>query len=196
MVCTGNIVGLQANVHFGVSYPGTGVYPGPWDLTLMGFLTFDPSSSLIISMDISLLNFGAALNRPNTINPLSGISYQTELAVQVCGISVLGKVGTQIFNPNGGTCVNGPLKIWENTIGQSDYDYCMAFMTGQIPSPLTGQPLPFGSYDRVNSNSVVCRSTHVLLSLYDPVHHCPHVSPMGGGKCIDFSYRSFYNHTY
>jgi len=195
-VCSGNIVALQANVHFGISYPGTPVYPGPWDLTMMGFFTFNEATALISSMDVSLLNFGAALDRPNTIDPSTGITFQMELMVQICGISVYGKVGPQVFNPTGGTCVNGPLRIWQNTVGMSDYDYCMAFLSGAIPSPLSGLPLPFGSYNRVNSNSVVCRSTHVLLSIYDPVHHCPHVSPTGGGKCIDFSYRSFYNATY
>lgn len=194
--CEGNVVAMQANVHFGVSYPGTAVFPGPWDLTMMGFFTFDESKSLIKSMDVSLLNFGAALDRPNIVSPYSGITYQMELMAQICGISVTGKVGGVTYYPGGGTCATGPLRIWENNLSMSDYDYCMAFLSGQIPSPQSGKALEFGSYNRLNSNTVVCRSTHVLLTITDPVHHCSHVSPAGGGKCVDFSYRSFYENTY
>jgi hypothetical protein len=195
-VCAGNVVAIQANVHFGVSYPGTPVYPGAWNLTLMGFFTFDEMKSVINSMEVSLLNFGAALDRPNIVNSNTGFTYQQELMAQVCGISVYGKLGDKVFNPAGGTCMTGPLRIWQNQIGLSDYDYCMAFLSGQIPSPLTGKPIEFGSYNRLNSNTVVCRSTHVLLSVYEPEHHCPHVSPNGGGKCIDFPYSSFYDNVY
>jgi len=52
--------------------------------------------------------------------------------------------------------------------------------------------IPFGSWNRANSNTVVCRQLHTILTPLRPDIHCPHVSPSGGGACIDFPYASFY----
>jgi len=59
---------------------------------------------------------------------------------------------------------------------------CVTFMSS----------IPFGSWNRANSNSVVCRQLHTILTPLRPDIHCPHVSPSGGGACIEFSYESFY----
>lgn len=40
----------------------------------------------------------------------------------------------------------------------------------------------FGRYTNVWSDSVVCRSIHIVLTLTRPQHHCKHVGPTGGGK--------------
>lgn len=57
--------------------------------------------------------------------------------------------------------------------------------------------IDFGSYDRANSNSAVCRNLHTNLLAQSPVDvgamvHCKHVSKEGGDICVDFSYESFY----
>jgi hypothetical protein len=50
-----------------------------------------------------------------------------------------------------------------------------------------------GSWNRVNSNTVVCRQYHAWLATVDPSMHCSHIGPSGGGKCIDFTYGSYYH---
>ncbi|EPS41734.1 hypothetical protein H072_4341 [Dactylellina haptotyla CBS 200.50] len=49
---------------------------------------------------------------------------------------------------------------------------------------------PFGSYTDIWSDSVVCRSIHIVLTLVRPDAHCPHVGPTGGMKCVDFDYKT------
>ncbi|KAE8449581.1 hypothetical protein EG329_007911 [Mollisiaceae sp. DMI_Dod_QoI] len=51
---------------------------------------------------------------------------------------------------------------------------------------------PFGNFDEVWGNNVVCRSVHVILALVNPDTHCPHVGPTGGGKCVDEGYNEGY----
>ncbi|KAF3938897.1 hypothetical protein ABW19_dt0210174 [Dactylella cylindrospora] len=48
---------------------------------------------------------------------------------------------------------------------------------------------PFGSYTNVWSDSVVCRSIHLVLTLTRPDAHCAHVGPTGGMKCVDYDYQ-------
>jgi len=52
--------------------------------------------------------------------------------------------------------------------------------------------IPVGSFDRANSNSLVCRLIHNTLVPLRPQIHCPHVGPTGGGKCIDTPYNSLF----
>jgi len=56
--------------------------------------------------------------------------------------------------------------------------------------------IPVGSFDRANSNSLVCRLIHNTLVPLRPQIHCPHVGPTGGGKCIDVPYSEFYTEPY
>ncbi|KAF3909186.1 hypothetical protein ABW20_dc0100894 [Dactylellina cionopaga] len=49
---------------------------------------------------------------------------------------------------------------------------------------------PFGSYTDIWSDSVVCRSIHIVLTLVRPDAHCPHVGPTGGMKCVEFDYKT------
>ena len=71
---------------------------------------------------------------------------------------------------------------------------------------------PFGEWDELWGDNVLCRTLHVLLarlrpdvSVHCPEHtplrdpliplrqvHCSHVGPSGGGKCIDVDYNSVY----
>jgi hypothetical protein len=51
---------------------------------------------------------------------------------------------------------------------------------------------PFGDYDEVWADSVVCRIIHVILARVRPDVHCMHVRPTGGGKCVDEPYNQGY----
>jgi hypothetical protein len=78
--------------------------------------------------------------------------------------------------------------LTKGTSGPSaPYENCKAFMR-------TG--IPFGTWNRANSNTVVCRQLHSLLTVIRPEVHCPHSSPGGGNTCIDFPYSSFYDTSY
>ncbi|KAJ6256805.1 hypothetical protein Dda_8673 [Drechslerella dactyloides] len=46
----------------------------------------------------------------------------------------------------------------------------------------------FGSFTNIWSDSVVCRSIHLVLTITRPAAHCPHVGPSGGMKCVDYPY--------
>ncbi|KAK6523077.1 hypothetical protein TWF281_002500 [Arthrobotrys megalospora] len=48
----------------------------------------------------------------------------------------------------------------------------------------------FGTFDKLWSNSVTCRTVHLILAEVDPDVHCPHVGPTGGGKCVDYPYNN------
>lgn len=50
----------------------------------------------------------------------------------------------------------------------------------------------FGSYDEIWGNNTVCRTIHVILAKHDPIVHCPHVGPTGGGVCVDIDYNQYY----
>jgi hypothetical protein len=80
----------------------------------------------------------------------------------------------------------GSNEIWANNYGLSPYDYCFGFLSG----------IEYGSYNRLNSNTVLCRLVHAQLTLFDPAAHCSHVSPGGGMACVDFTYESFYSKHY
>jgi hypothetical protein len=55
------------------------------------------------------------------------------------------------------------------------------------------QSIPFGSWNRANSNTVTCRLLHSILTIFRPQVHCPHSGKTGGGKCVDVPYTSYYN---
>lgn len=64
----------------------------------------------------------------------------------------------------------------------ANFDDCVAFM----------KSIPYGSWDRANSNTAVCRQLHTLMTPYRPEVHCPHAGKTGGGMCVDFPYESFF----
>ncbi|KAK6355512.1 hypothetical protein TWF696_004611 [Orbilia brochopaga] len=46
----------------------------------------------------------------------------------------------------------------------------------------------FGDFDKLWSDSIVCRIVHLMLADVDPEEHCPHVGFDGGMKCVDYPY--------
>lgn len=67
----------------------------------------------------------------------------------------------------------------------TDFNDCFVFLSGT----------PFGTWDDLRQNSVLCRYYHVLLALADKMH-CKHVGKTGGGKCFDRTYESYYDTKY
>lgn len=49
-----------------------------------------------------------------------------------------------------------------------------------------------GDYNEAWSDTVACRTIHLLLVQIRPEIHCPHVGPTGGGKCVDKPYLDKY----
>ena len=64
----------------------------------------------------------------------------------------------------------------------TDLADCVAFM----------HSIPYGTWDRANSNTAVCRQLHTLMTPYRPEVHCPHAGKTGGGMCVDMPYESFF----
>jgi hypothetical protein len=86
---------------------------------------------------------------------------------------------TLVVNP--ATCTPGTY------VGSySDFTDCVTFMNS----------IPYGSWNRANSNSVVCRQLHTILTAFRPAVHCPHAGKTGGGACIDFPYNDFYTNDF
>ncbi|KAK6523083.1 hypothetical protein TWF694_005981 [Orbilia ellipsospora] len=46
----------------------------------------------------------------------------------------------------------------------------------------------FGTFDKLWDDTVTCRIVHLVLAKADPVEHCVHVGPTGGGKCVSYPY--------
>jgi hypothetical protein len=166
-----------------------------YTLTQTGFFTFNGNNK-IITFDLSILNLGAAVD-PTT-------DQQREAAIlQTCGLLTLfpnsmnGQPGTctatfgsassypggnavsnYTYNPS----LNIPYPGVSNTTGPA-FSNCVAFM----------HTVPYGSWNRANSNTFVCRQLHSLLTVWRPDIHCPHTSPNGAMTCVDFPYASFYD---
>ncbi|KAJ8072314.1 hypothetical protein PM082_015873 [Marasmius tenuissimus] len=56
---------------------------------------------------------------------------------------------------------------------------------------------PFGTFDEVWGDNLVCRIIHLLLTTIRPEAHCPHVGPVGGNgpdnfKCVNIDYTQGY----
>jgi hypothetical protein len=65
----------------------------------------------------------------------------------------------------------------------SSVDECVSFLTG----------IAVGSWNRANSNSVICRSFHSILGVVaQPSVYCPAIGPSGGGLCVDVPYDSHF----
>jgi hypothetical protein len=182
-------VGVQVNIFFcSQAQPCAAGPVGKKDgygytLTQTGFFTFN-GADRIIAFDLSILNLGAAVDAATPADQ--------ELQIQqTCALL------TVVPNPqDGGPGTCGPTfadsASYANTNPLSNYQFnpsagafgnCVGFM----------HSIPFGSWNRANSNTFVCRELHSLLTLYRPAVHCPHTSPAGGMTCIDFPYDSFYN---
>lgn len=64
----------------------------------------------------------------------------------------------------------------------ASFDECVATLSARR----------YGDYNEAWGDNIVCRSIHIFLTLARPEHHCPHVGPTGGGKCVDVPYGQDY----
>lgn len=132
------------------------------NLTQTGFYRFN-SDDLIVSLDLDILNIGAVLD----VYPTPEI--QNATIINLCKTLVL----TPGFCSNPATDPDGHY---------TDVDDCVEFF----------HSVPFGSWTRGNSNTVICRMLHTILTAFRPFEHCPHVGKTGGHKCVDMPYSDFY----
>lgn len=74
--------------------------------------------------------------------------------------------------------------------GFANFNECYEFMSS----------IKFGTFYNLRENSVVCRFLHAILSIYNPIYHCPHTNSAGGLpghlKCVDKSISDYYSSTY
>ncbi len=150
--------------------------------TLMetGIFTFNKSNK-VIEFDLQIPNLGAAYD----------ITSKLEKAKRIAGVCAFLTIGH--LNPitleqvAGGTCTSyfdsrddfGKGFLY---VPGAPFINCVKFMSS----------LPYGSFDRANSNTFTCRSVHMLLTPLRPDIHCKHVSYDGGGKCVDMPYESYF----
>jgi len=136
------------------------------NLTETGYFVFNDENK-IVSFDLAILNLGAIIDPPVQAQPL--------VIQQLCAVLTTGLGG------HPATCAPGTY------VGSySDFNDCVTFMNS----------IPFGSWNRANSNTVTCRLLHSLLTPFRPAVHCPHSGKTGGGACIDFPYESFYTNDF
>jgi hypothetical protein len=150
-------------------------------ITETGNFVFNRQNKIIF-FDLIIPNLGAAFDKPGALNHAATIA-------GVCAFLTVGHVDpiTQ-ESVKGGTCTSFfdskddfPQGFF--MLGKSPFLNCVKFMGS----------LEYGSYDRANSNTFTCRQVHTLLTPLRPETHCPHVAYGGAGKCIDFTYESYYD---
>jgi hypothetical protein len=182
-------VAVQVDIHFcrapdGVCDPDVANDERSQTLTQVGFFQFNRYNR-VISMDLNILNLGAASDPPD--DPVvHGFAIQ-QLCTALTVAHVEPTTGEVV---NAGTCTgqfDAADDFPENFPVSADaFQNCVAFMSS----------IPYGSWDRANSNTVTCRQLHTLLTAIDPDMHCPHASADGGGACIDFPYGSYYDQSF
>lgn len=149
-------------------------------LTQVGFFQFNRFNR-VISLDLNILNLGRASDLPDIPEVRAAAIGQICTALTVAHISPI--TGAVVYS---GTCTS--------SFDSAD-DFAPDFPVSDVPfQNCVGfmQSIPFGTWDRGHSNSVVCRQLHSLLTPVDPEMHCPHTSPSGGGKCVDVTYADYY----
>ena len=205
LVASDDRVGVQVNIFFcqqatPCSDGPVGQKPGyGYTLTQTGFFIFNGNNK-VIAFDLSILNLGAA------VDPTTDQARETSI-LQTCGLLTL--FPNPRMNNQPGTCTStfGSASSYPGGNAISNYTYDPLL---NIPFPgvsnVTGpafsncvafmHTIPYGSWNRANSNTFVCRQLHSLLTLFRPDIHCPHTSPNGAMTCVDFPYASFYDTTF
>ena len=132
------------------------------------FLTLRQTGFFTFNTNDRVISFDLTiLNLGKAVNPTSVPEQEANIA-SVCGLLTQGVPGVLPA-----TCPTT----------YASFAACSAFM----------HSIPYGTWDRANSNTVVCRQLHSLLTPFRPDVHCPHTSPGGGDACIEFTYDSFFD---
>lgn len=162
LVASGDKVAVEVDIYF--NGENNPIAPRNFILTETGFFTFNEANR-VVSFDLAILNLGAA------VDPRS--REEAELNIKgVCALLTLGVSGLPATCPSEFTGFT-PIAKFED---------CQRFM----------HSIDYGSWNRANSNTFVCRQLHSILTIYQPGLHCSHVSKSGGGACVDFPYESYY----
>jgi hypothetical protein len=182
-------VAVSVDIHFcrnpsGTCDPNVPNSADSQTLTQVGFFQFNKFNR-VISMDLNILNLGAASDPPNDPNVHAGAIQQLCTALTVAHIEPT--TGALVYQ---GTC-NSYFDGAEDfapgfPVAATPFENCVTFL----------HSIPYGTWDRANSNTVTCRQLHTLLTAVDPEMHCPHTSADGGGACIDFTYASYYSESF
>jgi len=176
LAASGNTVAAKANIFLNnQNYQQSGGFPPQYfNLSIFAFFTFD-SNDKISSIDVSVPNLGKLLDAPIPQLLQGKIVFACQVLTRPSAFST---------NTSGTCGWLNPFANYSPTGNQTEG--CIAFMNS----------IPYGSYNRMNGNNFVCRFLHTLLTPYGPAAHCPHVSPSGGGACIDFTYESYFQVEY
>jgi len=134
-----------------------------YNLTQTGFFTFD-SNNLISSVDLDILNLGWALDGDSATNATTRDANINKICT------------TLTVSPGFCPQVDDPAGYY------TSFSDCVNFM----------HSIPYGTWAHANSNTVICRTLHTLLTAFRPAVHCPHTGKTGGMKCVDTPYSSFY----
>jgi len=181
----GNTVGAKVNLFLNNSNSAlTGGYPPAlFNLSLFTFFTF-ADNGLISSIDVSVPNLGFVLDIPSTSPYLTPV--HLALINATCALLTLSPVnptgypGSKANGTCGGIVYDGS---WPGATEVDRFNSCVYFYNHNIP---------YGTHDRINSNTVVCRQVHSQLTFFSPDVHCVHCGMTGGDSCIDFTYASFF----
>ncbi len=182
-------VAVAVDIHFcrapdGICDPNVPISATSQTLTQVGFFQFNRFNR-VISMDLNILNLGAASDPPN--DPAVHAAAIGQLCTALTVAHIEPTTGAVV---NQGTCTTYFDSPDDFPAGfpttSSAFQNCTAFMAS----------IAYGSWDRANSNTVTCRQLHTLLTAIDPDMHCPHASPSGGGVCIDVPYGSYYDESF
>jgi len=163
----GNEVYVRVNVFFQANNPNVSK---SFNLTQSGRYLFN-DDNLIQTVDVTIHYLGKNSNPPEIPGPYS--AQQTNLIYGICY--------TLVQSP--GTCADPALDPEGH---YADVPSCVAFFMS----------IPYGSWDDAESNTVVCRQLHTILTAFDPVTHCPHTGKTGGGKCVDWPYEAYATESY
>jgi hypothetical protein len=162
LVASGEKVAVEVDIYF--NGMNNPIAPRNFILTETGFFTFNAANK-VVSFDLAILNLGAA------VDPRS--REESELNIKgTCALLTLGVGGLPATCP----------AEFTGAVPVAKYEDCLRFMHG----------ISYGSWNRANSNTFVCRQLHSILTIYQPGLHCSHVSKSGGGVCVDFPYESYY----
>jgi hypothetical protein len=163
IICKGNVTWGRIDLH--LVFPNNPVAHLPATILTHYFRMVhdEQHRALIIETTFPNLGIGANLS-PTELVP--GLPFSlTKRAAAVGGIC-----GQILYY-----CQGYPL-------GYTDLPSCMQYMFS----------IEWGTWDRANANSTVCRQLHQGLTEWRPEIHCPHVSIGGGNACVDFSQESYY----
>jgi len=181
----GNTVGAKVNLFLNNSNSAfEGGYPPQlFNLSLFAFFTF-ADSGLISSIDVSVPNLGDVLDIPSTnpgFNTVHVVNINATCAILTLSpVNAVGYPGIKANGTCGGITYAGS---WAGATEVDRYNSCVHFYNFNIP---------YGTHDRINSNTFVCRQVHAQLTYFSPDVHCVHCGMTGGDSCIDFSYASFF----